>query len=278
MAFRSELMANATPAVLFRLIESMRPTLFIDEADSFLKYNEDLRGIINSGYERNGSVRRCVGDENELKKFSTFCPKVIAGIGTLPSTIQDRCIVIEIRRKPVAMKVKRFRTGQVDHLLVIARKAARWAQDNIDDLRVLVPEMPSQLNDRAADVWEPLIAIADHIGGDLPEVARQAAIAISAKAPDAQDIGEMLIADLFVIFEGHDFVTTNDILSGLHKMDSRPWNEYSRGKPITPHKLANLMKRFNVKSTRHQEEHTRLNGYSRKSLAPAWEEYLGEIV
>jgi hypothetical protein len=132
------------------------------------------------------------------------------------------------------------------------------------------------LNDRAADVWEPLIAIADRIGGDLPEEARKAAIAISASTPDSQDIGEMLVEDLFTIFKDRDFVLTSEILEKLHDMDSRPWNEYSRGKPITPHKLGNLLKRFRIKPTRHQENQTRLRGYARTSLEPAWQEYLGE--
>ena len=276
MSYRPQAMANATTAVLFRLIEASRPTLFIDEADTFLKFDPELRGILNSGWHRNGTVQRCVGDDFEVKKFSTYCPKVIAGIGSLPDTIQDRSIVIQIRRKPLAVKVKRFRTGQVDHLTILGRKAARWALDNIDELRAMVPNVPGELNDRAADVWEPLMAIADRIDGDLPDEVRQAALAISAATPDSQDIGEMLVEDLFIIFKDQDFVLTSEILEKLHAIDSRPWNEYSRGKPITPHKLGNLLKRFGIESSRRQEDKTRLRGYSRKNLEPAWQEYLGE--
>jgi len=53
---RSLLASNLTVATLFRAIEEYRPTLLVDEADTFLKNNEELRGILNSGHIRNGAV------------------------------------------------------------------------------------------------------------------------------------------------------------------------------------------------------------------------------
>src|SRR5690606_12086778 len=89
---------NVTSAVLFRLIESWQPTLLIDEHDTFLKNNEELRGILNSGHKRGGVVPRCVGDNHDVRKFRTFAPVALAGIGHLPPTLADRSIAVRMRR------------------------------------------------------------------------------------------------------------------------------------------------------------------------------------
>jgi len=52
--------SNVSSSALFRVIEEMRPTLFIDEADTFLGGNEELRGILNSGYNKKTPYVSCV--------------------------------------------------------------------------------------------------------------------------------------------------------------------------------------------------------------------------
>lgn len=82
--------SNITVAALFRVIESRCPTLLLDEAETFVRDNEELRGIINSGFNRSAAyVLRTVGDDHEVRQFSTWCPQVLAGIGNLPDTIGD---------------------------------------------------------------------------------------------------------------------------------------------------------------------------------------------
>src|SRR4051812_5227908 len=39
--------SNVTPAVLFRTIEKYTPSLLVDEADTFVRDNDELRGILN---------------------------------------------------------------------------------------------------------------------------------------------------------------------------------------------------------------------------------------
>ena len=93
--------ANVTTAVLFRVIESQKPTLLLDEADTWLNDDKaELRGIVNSGWLRRGAVvLRVEGDEHETKSFSTWAPKVLAAIGRLPDTIADRSVIVQLRRK-----------------------------------------------------------------------------------------------------------------------------------------------------------------------------------
>ena len=93
------LSGNITPAALFRAIEAWKPTLLIDEADTFAKMNDELRGILNAGHTRDTAfVVRAEGDANEPRLFSTWAPKVVAAIGRLPDTIEDRAIRIVPRR------------------------------------------------------------------------------------------------------------------------------------------------------------------------------------
>ena len=49
MASKPLIASNVTVGALFRAIDTCRPTLFIDEADTFLAGNGTMRGIINSG-------------------------------------------------------------------------------------------------------------------------------------------------------------------------------------------------------------------------------------
>ena len=156
--------ANITVAAVFRTVEAGRPTLLIDEANSFLKDNEELRGIINSGHSRDGQVIRLVGEDHEPRVFSTWCPVAIAAIGGLPGTIEDRSVIIQMRRRRSDEKVARFRVDRVEAQQELGRKAARWAADSARALRDADPAVPTELNDRAADNWRPLLAIADRGG------------------------------------------------------------------------------------------------------------------
>ena len=100
---------SLTVAALFRTIEQDQPTLLIDEVDTVFgkgNENEELRAILNAGFERGSKVRRCVGPNHDLKDFAVFCPKALAGIGRLPDTVSDRCIPIHLIAKK---KSERFR-------------------------------------------------------------------------------------------------------------------------------------------------------------------------
>jgi hypothetical protein len=169
--------ANITVAATFRTIEAARPTLLIDEADTFLGTNEELRGILNSGHRAGGRVIRTVGEDFEAKVFSTHCPAAIAQIGKLPDTLADRSIHISMKRRAPGETVSRFLLGRTPELSEAAMKAARWIADNAEAIRDCDPDIPESIFNRAADNWAPLFAIAEVAGGDIAERARQAALA-----------------------------------------------------------------------------------------------------
>src|SRR5262249_50841412 len=135
---KSELASSITPSALFRYIETVRPTLLIDEADAFLKDNEELRGILDSGHTKVGAniVRNVdVGRGNfAQRRFSTWAPKALAVIGNLRGTLEDRSIIVPLQRKPRGIKVERLRRRDKKDYADLRRQAKRWAADNLNKL------------------------------------------------------------------------------------------------------------------------------------------------
>ena len=191
---RKPLMAsNANPAFLARAIEKHRPTVLIDEFDAMAAGDqamaEALRGQLNSSFDRDGAkVGKCVplpGGGYDEREFSTWAATWIAGIRKIPDTVEDRSVVLRLKRKLSSEKVARFRGRDGGELTVLKRKTIRFVADNEHRLRDIEPDMPEALNaagDRATDAWEPLIAIADVAGGDWPQRARNAARLVDCRS------------------------------------------------------------------------------------------------
>lgn len=276
---------NITAAAMFRTVEKYRPSLLIDEADTFLRDNEELRGIINSGHSRDGQVVRLVGDDHEPSAFSTFCPTAIAAIGNLPGTIQDRAIVVALRRRLPNERIDRFRSDRVEHLTVLASKMARWAADHEGELREADPNMPQGLHDRACDNWRVLLAIADLAGRHWAQQARIAAEFLSAQEADQieQSRSVMLLADIRKLFDDRlkngardaDRIGSSHLAGALVGLEDRPWATWSRGKPITAANVAQQLKRFGIfPSTIKLADGKQPNGYTRSQFDDAFARYL----
>ena len=226
---RSELASNISPSAMFRYIEDVRPTLLIDEADSFLKDNEELRGILNSGHTKAAAnvIRNVeVNGQHKPRRFSTWAPKAIATIRDLADTLEDRSIIITLQRKPKTAAVERLRKRDSEEFATLRRKAARWAADNFDKLKDPEPAIPDALNDRAADNWRPLLAIADLAGGDWPRRARDAAHLLSGEQDDSA-VNVELLADIRTAFgDDRDEMKSADLVAALVADPERPWAEW----------------------------------------------------
>lgn len=279
LAHRSLMTSNATPSALFRAIEAWQPTLLIDEADTFLHGNDELRGIINSGHVKKAAfVLRTVGGAGHLKpaKFSTWAPMVIAMIKTPPDTIKDRSIMILLRRKLSVQSVERLPFDLADSYQELRQKCKRWADDNASKLKHHKPDVPSLQNDRAMDHWLPLFSIADLIGGEWPELARSAVTKIEQVDEADDSTGPMLLHDIREIFQHRnmDKVFSEDLVQGLIGMEERPWCEWRHGNPITKNSVARLLKPFGIKS---QDIHIGLEhkkGYRLSKFQDAFDRYL----
>ncbi|MFD8598379.1 DUF3631 domain-containing protein [Kitasatospora sp. NPDC059646] len=287
---RPILTTDVSPAALFRSVcdPEARPTVLFDEIDTTFgpkaAGNEDLRGLINSGHRRSGVVLRCVGDGNTqtVQPFPVYAALAMGGLGDLPDTIMSRSVIIRMRRRAPNEKTEPFRErihAAQGHAL--RKRLAAWADTVRDSLNDVWPELPDGISDRPADVWEPLLAVADAAGGRWPERARAACVQLvnAAKANDKGSVGIRLLTDLRDLFNGAERMLTSDLLSKLAELDDAPWADLD-GKPITARALARMLgdyvtadndpiKPRNIKTG----PKSSAKGYYAADLADAWLRY-----
>jgi putative DNA primase/helicase len=274
--------SNCSGSTVFRAVEEWRPTLIIDEADTFLENGDEIRGILNSGHTKYAAfvLRQVEGGDDgfKTKRFSTWAPKVIAKIGTLPDTLADRSIIVEMKRKAPGERVEKLRNPQQsNHFLMLRECLCRWATDNQTKLTTSVTNMPEGLNDRAADNWEVLISIADHAGGDWPMKARTAATALSGEeASETDSVKTLLLSDIRDLFvtKNTDRLTSAAIVEHLATLDHRRWPEWKGGRPMSKVQLARLLGHFKIRSGTIRFSHGTDKGYYLSSFAETFERYL----
>ena len=279
------LSGQVTAAALFRIVEAHSPTLMLDEADTYMREDETLRGVVNGSQRRVlAYIPRCVGDDNEVRNFGTFCPKLIAGIGEVPDTVRDRSLVVRLERKPASERVSSWRERDREAVEAMRAQIARWTGDNAGRIVAALPAVvfPDALHDRARDAWESLLAIANAAGGEWAGRDGRAWKACEHFAATSEgDEGgarEMLLADLRAIFEADGMpsvLSSTTIVERLHGMEGRPWREWRRDKPLTAHALARLLKPFGIapRQDRKAGGGANLRGYQRADLEGVWEAY-----
>ncbi len=280
---RPWLTGRVSAAVLARKVDAVKPTLLLDESDAAFggdrDYAEVLRGVLNTGYGRNGSYSVCFGQGSSLtyRDFATFCPKALAGLGRLPDTVESRSIGVRLKRRAPTEEIERYRRREItERVALLAGNLGTWAEHEptIEALAAARPELPDELADRAQDVWEPLLAIAETARGEWPERARQAAIALSGPSePDEETIGIRLLADCRVVFGERERIPTRALLGGLQAMEEAPWGDWY-GKPVTARKLSDLLRPFEIRSRKIRFEDGPLHGFERDAFADAWARYL----
>jgi Protein of unknown function (DUF3631) len=266
--------ANVTAAALFR-VAKYQPTLLVDEADTFLRDNDELRGILN-GNRQGSQVLRTVGEDHEPRAFATFSACVIALIGALPDTLHDRSVIVDLKRRLRTEMVEPFRPDRADHLDLLARKAARWIQDNAERVAATDPEMPVGIINREADNWRCLLMIADVAGGEWPQRARKAAQAAHIAGASDDALLEVLLADIRDTFGASNEMASVDLVDALVAIEGRPWAEFGRShKALTQNQLARLLKPLGVAPQKVGPREMRTNGYLRAHFEEAFQRYLG---
>ena len=272
------LAVNVSPAYLFRKVGSDEGvTLLYDEIDTVFgpkaRENEELRGLLNAGYRKGAVAGRCVvrGNNVETEEIQAYAPVAIAGLGWLPDTILSRSVIVRMRRRHAGESVEPYRRrvheGQG---YAIRNKLASWARS----ATVEWPTLPDEIQDRDADVWEPLIAIADAVGGQWPSKARVAAVALVSESREAEaSLGVRLLADLQTIFEGQQEMPSKTILGRLLELPESPWGDL-HGKPLDERGLARRLRAYGVKPKTIRTNSGTPRGYSRADLEDQWLRYL----
>lgn len=281
---------NASTAAVYRSIGSDDPpTLLVDEADTIFggkaaEANEELRGLLNAGHQRNRPTIRWDNTNRKVEKIATFAMAALAGIGAMPDTIEDRAVVIRMRRRAPGEQVKPYRHRRDGVVLrQLANDLTEWLHAHHAVLEKAEPDMP--LEDRAADTWEPLIAVADLAGGDWPDRGREAALTLTAER-DSNGVTSdrvRLLTDCRRAFGTADALPTVVLLDRLKADPEAPWNEYSNGAGLTAMRLGMLLKEYditsgNIRFTPEQARSYNLlsdqaKGYQRGDFQDAWQRY-----
>ncbi|MGY1453816.1 DUF3631 domain-containing protein [Streptomyces sp. SS8] len=281
---------NASAAALFRAVSGMdgRPTILFDEIDTVFGPkagdNEELRGFLNAGHRRSGVTYRCVGDgaNQSVQAFPSYCAVAVAGLGSLPDTILTRSVIIRMRRRAPNERVEPFRQRiheKEGHTL--RDRLAAWAEQVRPAMEGKWPDMPEGITDRPADVWEPLLTVADAAGGTWPQRARAACVELvnAAAEDDKASLGIRLLADLRDhVFQGADRMPTAVILECLNAIEDAPWGDLG-GKPLTSRGLSRMLGEYvtgDNKPIKPRPIRTASGvprGYYAEDLADAWTRY-----
>ncbi|MCX2728805.1 DUF3631 domain-containing protein [Saccharopolyspora sp. NFXS83] len=272
------LTVNASPAAVYRSITEDPPTMLVDEADTIFgpnaDGNEDLRGLLNAGHQRNRPAKRYDAATNRVESIPTFAMAALAGIGTMPDTIEDRAVIIRMRRRAPGESVLPYRHRRDRPLLLeLAERVGNWLRSDLPALERAVPTMP--VEDRAADTWEPLITVADHAGGDWPDRARQAALTLIAEAQGDNEgtLRTRLLVDCRTGFGDHNEIASAELIRHLNADPEAPWRDYgSQG--LTQAKLARLLGEFDIRSGNVRfPDGSQSKGYRRSDFLDAWNRY-----
>lgn len=271
---------NTTPAYLFRKVSDPEgaPTVLYDEIDTVFgpkaKDNEDVRGMLNAGHRRGAVAGRCVvrGKTVETEELPAYCAVALAGLNDLPDTIMTRSIVVRMRRRSPDEQVEPWRHRvNAPEAEALAERLQRWAS-TID--QVPWPDMPAGIEDRNADVWEALLAVADLTGREWPQRARVAAVALVADSmAGVPSIGVLLLRDLRTVFADQDRLPTEIVLAGLHALEESPWGDL-RGKPVDSRWLSRQLDKYGVKPKVIRTPTGTPRGYDAADLHDPWTRYL----
>jgi hypothetical protein len=246
------------------------PTLLLDESDAAFKgdkeYAEALRGLLNSGYRRGGKTTVCVGQGANIntRDFSTFAPKAIAGIGGLPDTVASRSIRVQLKRRTSGEQIQRFRRATANTIAEgVRERLAHWAEQHESALSIAEPLTPDELGDRAAECWEPLLAIADLARQEWPVTARSAAVELSTRGDDARtSSGVLLLGALRAALHGRDRVPTDELLAEINGNDELPFGDWGDG-GLNGRRLAALLKPYEVRPRKWRAGDNTPRGYVR---------------
>jgi hypothetical protein len=275
--------SNPTEAILFRKLHQGGVTMLVDEVDALFRSSQErtepIRSVLNSGTRRGSTIPRCKGDTFEVVDFEVFAAKALFGIdegNRIPATIRDRSIEISMKRKTSDEPIERFIHRKALALLEPTRERLfSWAEANIEQLQATEPKLPESLNDRAAEGWEPLFAIADLSGPEWGKEARDAAIILSGEEEEEATYSLMALAEIEKLLGSSLTIGTAEIIEALNKEDQLPFGDWRKGEGINARALAKILKPFGIrpKKVRLSSGETR-QGFHRSQLEESFRRWL----
>ncbi len=281
---RPILSVGSTASFILRNVadQDNRPTILYDEIDTIFgnpRGNEALRGMINAGYRRGATTGRCFVEKGKVltERLPTYAAVAMGGLGDLPDTIMSRSIVIRMKKPAPGQKAEPFRPIHHEPLANdLHDELAAWSASIAGEVVSTEPLLPDGIVDRHADVWSPLLTVAELAGGQWPDRARWAASAFlnASKANERLSLGVQLLWDIYRCLGDRDRIPTSELLKALLADDEAPWGDL-RGKRIDARILGRMLRPYGIQSSSIRvPDGSTPKGYKREDFYDAWKRYL----
>lgn len=280
------LSVSSTSAYILRKIADQvnRPTILYDEIDNVFGPNargdSNLLATLNAGYRQGATTGRCETIKGQLVpvEYPTYAAVALSGLGNPPDTIMSRSIIMRMRKQPEGETVEPF--DPYDHVAaseVLRDELEAWAASVADRAESYRPKLPNGIVNRNADIWKPIIAVADLAGGQWPDLARQAAIETVqlAKANNKPSLGVQLLTDIRDAFGNQDRLPSRELIDKLLDDEEAPWGDLGYYKKLDARILAKLLGEYGIRSsTIRMPNNSTPKGYKRSDFLDAWKCYL----
>lgn len=254
---QAEMVSKITPAAIYRLIERDQPTLIFDEADRFLRGNDELNGIINAGharFEANVIINKRLPDGNhEAVTFPVWCAKAIAGIGKQDDTLTSRSIVISLRRKLLSETVKPVRYNLYQEYEFVRESLVAWAARFEPISEQEMEPFLKATTDRGTDNWLALGIITKRINPEWVERVQAALDTIEVRQSNGlQSAGVQLLSDVrdVVSESSRPEWSSTDLYNAVVYNEETDWSVFNHGRPITKKKFTQMLSDFGIKPTK----------------------------
>jgi hypothetical protein len=272
---------NPSVAVLYRKVDADRPTLLPDEMDNYpLSDRKDALAVLNAGYKRGARVPRC-NEKGELCEFSCYCPKAYAGLDneSLVPTLLSRSITIRMETKRRSETVERWIGPLVeDAVTELYDRCETWALENLGMLTDRQPDL-LDLQNRRAEVWWPLLAIGEHVGGEWLERAQVAAMTLGTGGDDADTPSPQvqLLTDIKSAFGSEKTIFTQALIEHLNDLEESPWGARRKGEGLDGRGLARMLRPFKIKSKQVRVGERTAKGYHLDQFEDAFDRHLPPV-
>ena len=265
---------EATGAAVYRIVDRLRPTLLLDEADTIFARRNVLAHIINDSWSNSGRKVPRVGAGGRIEEFDVYGAQLISMKGLrMPDTVLSRSIVCLIWPKLASEVVEEFGYQDDEEFKTIRRKLARWAIDNAVGLRDAKPDFPPGFNNRVRVNWKMLLAIAELAGGEWPKRARSAALELEVDRDEPSEAVRLFQA-LRDVWGSAEERTSENLCKALAEHPSGEYADFRAKGPIGPHQLAALLRPFGIRPIHNLHPTGRSNknqgGYRRAQFENAW--------
>lgn len=287
MVHKAEPVMNMSPAAMYYAIEEDHPTFLVDEADTIFtpaskgvsESTEALRGIINAGHRRGQYVSRVNMAQRKREKYGVFSAVVLAGISKLPDTIEDRSIIIHMKRKLPDEDVAPYRQSRDDARgEALGARLAHWAASTpLPDL----DEHEMHLTDRPADVWEPLYRIAKAAGGSWLSMLGKGVDMVRSEGRDAnEDDKVILLRDIRTLRDKADArangVHALQLVAALNNIADSPWQSMDNGRGINAYMVRKMLKEFAIHPVQVKVNNLNGRGYRWEQFTESIDRYLSK--